>query len=111
MKGKDDFIQYVESFLKEEDLSEDGLKFWNALKITEDEDKPLFTENGEKIFMFLKNQEQENWKSKEIADELGISSRGVSGAMRKLVTDGFVDKLGNSPVIYTLSNKGKEFNI
>lgn len=111
MKSKDEFIKFIEERVNVEEMSESVLKFWNCLKDTEEKDKPLFTENGEKIFVFLKNQEQENWKAKEIAEELGLSSRGVSGAIRKLVTDGFVEKMGADPVIYTLSQYGKDFNI
>jgi DNA-binding PadR family transcriptional regulator len=35
----------------------------------------------------------------------------VSGAMRKLVTDGFVEKMSDEPVIYTLTEKGKNYKI
>jgi Mn-dependent DtxR family transcriptional regulator len=35
----------------------------------------------------------------------------VSGAMRKLVTDGYVEKVGESPVIYMLTEKGKNITI
>ena len=51
------------------------------------------------------------WKAKELADALMISSRSASGSCRKLVTDGFVEKIGKDPVIYTLSSKGKEIII
>jgi predicted transcriptional regulator len=50
-------------------------------------------------------------KAKEIAEGMFISSRTVSGAMRKLVTDGFVEKVGQDPVMYILTEKGKNFNI
>jgi Mn-dependent DtxR family transcriptional regulator len=49
-------------------------------------------------------------KAKDIGDELFISSRTVSGALRKLVNDGFVEKIGQNPVIYTLTEKGKNYN-
>ena len=51
------------------------------------------------------------WKSKDIAEGLFISSRAVSGAMRKLVTDGFVEKVGQDPVIYALTEQGKNIEI
>lgn len=111
MTGREEFIKYVESVLTESELSEEALKFWNCIKNKEEKEKPLFTENGKKIFDFLKSQEQENWKAKEIAEELGMSSKGVCGAIRKLVTDNFVEKVGLDPVIYTLTTYGKEFNI
>ena len=50
-------------------------------------------------------------KAKEIAEGMFISSRAVSGAMRKLVTDGFVEKVGQDPVMYSLTEKGKNYNI
>ena len=50
-------------------------------------------------------------KSKEIAEALFVSSRSVSGAMRKLVTDGFVEKIGQDPVMYSLTEKGKNIEI
>ena len=51
------------------------------------------------------------WKAKDIAERMGISSRGVSGAMRKLVSDGFCEKIGENPIVYKLTEKGKNFNL
>jgi predicted transcriptional regulator len=51
------------------------------------------------------------WKARDVAEGLFISSRAVSGAMRKLVTDGFVEKVGESPVIYSITENGKNINI
>ena len=31
--------------------------------------------------------------------------------MRKLVSDGFVEKAGKDPIIYSLTEKGKEYEI
>ena len=50
-------------------------------------------------------------KSREIAEYLGVSSRGVAGSMRKLVSDGFVEKVSQDPIIYTLTEKGKNINL
>lgn len=112
MKGKNDFINYVEKVLNENEISEDGLKFWKFFKENKDIEKPLFTENGKKIFIFLReNLDTELWKSKDIAERLGISSRSVSGAMRKLVSDNFVEKVSTEPIVYTLTEFGKNYNI
>ncbi len=46
-------------------------------------------------------------KAKDIAEGLMMSSRRVSGSIRKLVTDGYVEKIGQDPVIYALTEKGK----
>ena len=51
------------------------------------------------------------FKAKDIGEGLGISSRTASGAMRKLVTDGYVEKIGESPVVYALTSFGIEVNV
>ena len=58
-----------------------------------------------------KNVDTPMWKARDIAEGLFISSRAVSGAMRKLVTDGFVEKVGQDPVIYSITEKGKNIDI
>lgn len=110
MSLKQDFIDYVESNFNSNPMPENLTEYWNKFKNgTNAKDKPQFTENGKLILKFLKeHQETEMWKSKDIAEEMFISSRTVSGAIRKLVTDGYVDKVGQDPVIYTLTEKGKE---
>ena len=49
--------------------------------------------------------------AKDIGEGLFISSRAVSGAIRKLVTDGYVEKIGQDPVVYALTEKGKTVEI
>ena len=46
------------------------------------------------------------FKSKDIAERLFVASRSVSGAMKKLITEGFVKKVGTDPVVYSLTDKG-----
>ena len=76
--------------------------------------KPAFTENGAKVLKYI----QENvdafnnmFKAKDIGEGTMMSSRGASGAMRKLVTDGYLEKIGTDPVIYALTEKGKTVDI
>lgn len=116
MTKKEKFIEAIEdAFFSKVDINEldpDIVLYWEALKGKVEEDKPLFTDNGKLILQYLKdNQETPMWKAKDIAEGLFISSRGVSGAMRKLVTDGYVEKVGQDPVIYSLTEKGKTVEI
>ena len=74
-------------------------------------EKPALTDNGKLVLKYLQDVPAGIYKAKDIADGLFVSSRNVSGAMRKLVTDGFVEKVGESPALYTLTEKGKEFKI
>ena len=75
-------------------------------------EKPVLTDNGKQILAYLqKNPDKIMVKARDIAEDLFISSRAVSGSLRKLVSDGFVDKMGESPVIYSITEKGKNFII
>lgn len=96
-----------------EDIWEDACLFWEAFTSSSDKnDKPLFTDNGKLILNFLKdNQDTPLWKAKDIAENLLVSSRTVAGAMRKLVTDEYVEKVGKEPTIYSLTEKGKNIVI
>lgn len=110
MTKKDEFIKYVEDLMDGNlyEMSENVRLYWDAFKGKVEEEKPMFTDNGKLILQYLKdNQSTPMWKAKDIAEGLFISSRGVSGAMRKLVTDGYVEKVGQDPVIYSLTEKGK----
>ena len=91
-------------------FSKDALTYFEVLRKMNDKDNPTFTKNGKLILDFIqKNHETYNnlFKAKDIGEGLGISSRTASGALRKLVTDGFVEKMGDSPTIYSLTEKGR----
>ena len=49
--------------------------------------------------------------SKEAAEALFTSGRSIAGSMRKLVSDGYVEKMGKNPVQYSLTEKGKLYTI
>jgi predicted HTH transcriptional regulator len=113
MSLKQDFISYVESNFEKNPMPDNLTEYWEKFKgNTSNEDKPLFTENGKKILAFLQeNADHETWKSKDIADGMFISSRTVSGAIRKLVSDGYVEKVGQDPVIYCITELGKTIDL
>lgn len=74
-------------------------------------EKPLFTDTGLIILEYLQSQDDKKLKASEIAQGMNISSRTVSGSIRKLVSDNFVQKFGQNPVIYSLTEQGKNFDI
>ena len=112
MSKKDAFISQITAALgdaPEQVLTGDALDYWNALIQAGDTSKPKFTENGKLVLGYMiENKEtfRNLFKAKEIGEGLGISSRTASGAMRKLVTDGYVEKIGQDPVVYALTEKG-----
>lgn len=120
MSKKEKFIEEIEMMIEnvrkttgENPLSEDAAVYFEALKGAADKEKPAFTENGKLVLQFMKdNKDKYNnmFKAKEIGEELNITSRTASGATRKLVTDGYVEKIGESPVVYSLTEKGISVN-
>lgn len=117
MSKKQEFIEFVEKLMAElnigpEDMSENVCLYFEALRSKDEIDKPLFTDNGKIILQFLReHSETDMWRARDIGEGLFISSRTVSGAMRKLIIDGFVESVSKSPTIYTLTEKGKNIEI
>lgn len=116
MTKKQKFIEAIDdAFFSKIDINEidpDIVAYWTALK-GDESNKPTFTDNGKLIIQYLQTLPEGTsmMKAKEIAEGMFISSRAVSGAMRKLVTDGFVEKVGESPVMYALTDAGKNITI
>lgn len=92
-------------------ISDEVQDVYNMLQEQQAMEKPMFTESGLSILEYLQTCDAKSLKARDIADGMVISSRQVSGAIRKLVTDGFVDKYGQNPVIYSLTEKGRNFDI
>lgn len=122
MSKKEKFIDEVKTLMEQalscqempfEGLTPDALDFWNGLNATGDSERPAFTENGKLVLGYMQdNKDTYNnlFKAKDIGEGLGISSRTASGAARKLVTDGYIEKVGKDPVVYSLTQKGIEVN-
>ena len=116
MSKKEKFFKAVQEALFDKvDLTEmdpDVIAYWEAFKGKEEADKPMFTDNGKIILKYLQdNPDITSAKAKDIGEGLFISSRAVSGAIRKLVNDGFVEKIGQDPVLYSITEKGKTIEI
>lgn len=114
---KQEFIDFVNALMEAapdvvaERMTENVKLYLDAL-IGNTENKPDLTENGKIILQHLQsNTDVVTWKARDIAESIGISSRGVAGTLRKMVNDGFVEKLGENPAVYTLTEKGKNYNI
>lgn len=112
MSLKQDFINYVESNFITNPMPNNLIEYWDKFKGKTDNEKPLFTKNGKNILAFLQEHPDTfTWKAKDIAEGMFISSRSVSGGIRKLVNDGFVEKVGQDPTIYSITEKGKNIKI
>lgn len=116
MTKKEKFIELVETGFEAIDIdlndpdTADAMAYWEAFKGKKEIEKPEFTDNGKLILKYLQDHATDipMAKAKDIGEGLFVSSRVVSGAIRKLVTDGYVEKIGQDPVVYAITNKGKE---
>lgn len=112
MSKHQEFIDWVESLIRSQEEpiipSEGAAAYWEALKSTNTEsEKPEFTDNGKMILKKLQEMPDGAYKAKDIAEALFIMSKSVSGAMRKLVSGGYVEKIGKDPIAYAITEKGK----
>lgn len=115
-KMKQEFLDFLNELMKAapdvvEAKMTDSIKNYIETLSGTVENKIVLTDNGKIILDYMKKTDVLMLKAKDIAEGLGISSRQVSGALRKLVTDGFVEKVSQDPVIYTLTEKGRNFII
>jgi predicted transcriptional regulator len=112
---KEEFIKFFEELMAKANITEDDIPenvkaYINAIKDGTKGEKPILTDNGKLVLDYLqKNPDPQ--KARDIADGMCISSRTVSGTLRKLVNDGFCEKMGQDPVIYAITEKGKDFII
>ena len=113
---KQEFLNFLNALMEASPdltntLMTDSIKSYiDALSSTNTE-KPEITDNGKQILKYLQEVNTPALKARDIAEGLVISSKAVSGSMRKLVTDGFVEKVGQDPAIYTITEKGKNYII
>ena len=117
MTKKDKFIKIIENEVFSKNLAEkypdeyeDAKIFFEVLKNgTDKEAKAKFTEVGRAVLEYIRNNKDVHnnlFTAKDIASEISLTSRSVSGAARKLVNDGYLEKLGESPVVYALTELG-----
>lgn len=123
MNKKDCFIELVEeafkhidveNFIGEDERGKKGFEYWEEFKSGKITSKGGITENGAKILTFMiENEDKFNniFKAKEIGEGLFCSGRSVSGSMKKLVTDGYCEKVGSDPVCYGLTDYGRSYSV
>lgn len=68
------------------------------------------TEKGKVVLKALEGTE--DWVSaKNIGNKIDVPSKSVTGALIKLVNDGYVEKQKGVPTVYRLTQKGIEYNL
>ena len=86
------------------ELIKTALDFYENYQNSQPAKKPI-TDKGIPIILALR--EVEDWiTAKALGERMDISGRSVSGSLKKLVTDGYVDKRAGSPAAYKITDKG-----
>ena len=120
MTKKERFIEFVNEIMDVARVNEwddkedwkDAFDFFEDLKNDKIKNSGAMTENGKKLLSWMqKNVDTMTniFTSKEAAEALFTSGRSISGSMRKLVNDGYVEKIDKNPVRYSLTEKGKQY--
>ena len=100
---------YAENYPDEYELA---ASFWEDFKDGKVKNSGAMTENGKKLLSWMQkniNVMSNIFTSKEAAEALFTSGRSIAGSMRKLVNDGYVEKIDKNPVRYSLTEKGKQY--
>lgn len=102
----------MNEFLKELEIyskyfSPEVMSFYTDLK---EKAQNTFTENGKKILICMQQNENKYkiFNSKQLGELLFMPPRSVSGAMKKLLNEGYCRKQATNPVTYELTTLGKE---
>lgn len=104
---KEIFDQSVYAENYDEDW-EDICNYWHSFLAKQDDNG--ITDIGKNILTFMQENEVTSnnlFKARQIGEGLFMSSRSVSGAMRKLVAEGYVTKTPGNPVVYSLTDMGR----
>lgn len=112
MTKKETFIKLMTDVLDKTDLNkyeekdvQTAMSYWKSFKASGN--KPGMTETGQKIIDYMREEKDNSknlFKSKTIGEGLFMSARSVSGSMRKLIADGYVKKVQDKPVVYSLTD-------
>lgn len=113
MSKQQDFVAWIQEMMNVSKIepNENAKAYFEALcRVDAKVEKSLLTPNGRMIMKYLQSVPEGMYKARDIAEGLFISSKSVSGAMQKLCSDGYVEKVGKDPVIYTITEQGKKLN-
>ena len=115
MSNKEIFIQYVEEVMKNSEMPEGAVKYFESLKESKEKIKPPVSHLGYLILEVMKTNPKNEFTAKMLGEAMSqigrryISGRTASGATRALIAKGLIQKVENSkPIAYTITQLGME---
>lgn len=89
-------------------IPQEAIDFFEDYKKCASSNKKAITEKGINILKEMRELDEDAWISATaLGQRMDISGKSVSGTMRKLVTDGYVEKRIGNPASYRLTEKGR----
>ena len=104
---KNVFIETVENFFNAYPLNvpTEALEFFEDYKRGKSSNRKEITDKGIAIILALR--ENPEWiTAKALGEIMDVSGRSISGSMKKLVEDGYVEKRAGTPSAYKITEKG-----
>ena len=101
---KNVFIETVENLFNAYPMNvpAEALEFFEDYKRGKSSNRKEITEKGIAIILALR--ENPEWiTAKALGEIMDVSGRSVSGSMKKLVEDGYVDKRAGTPSAYKIT--------
>ena len=111
MNKKEIFIQTIDDLIKDNPnaFSKEAMEYWEEFK-AEPASKNI-TEKGILILKYMANNKDlynNVFTSQLIGAGMQLTGRSVSGSMRKLVSEGYVNKLDAKPIAYQITEQGMQ---
>lgn len=102
-----EIVKYDEGKTIDFSIPEEALDFFEDYKKAKSEGSQPFTEKGIVVMKAL--YEVNDWiTATALGEIIGKNGRSVSGTMKKLVEDGYVEKKEGKPASYHITEFGKE---
>lgn len=104
---KNVFIETVENLFNAYPLNvpTEALEFFEDYKRGKSSNRKEITDKG--IAIILAMRENSEWiTAKALGEIMDVSGRSISGSMKKLVEDGYVEKRAGTPSAYKITEKG-----
>ena len=115
---KDEFLDFLDALMTANPELTAKLKTENVAAYIDtirnggDPAKETMTKNGLAVLTYLQSITTP-LKSKDIALGMGVGAKSVTGTLRKLSTDGYVEKVASpgASAVYLITDKGKNFKL
>lgn len=102
-----EMVKYNEGKTIDFSIPEEALDFFEDYKKAKSESSQPFTEKG--IIVMEALYKVDDWiTATALGEMIGRNGRSVSGTMKKLIEDGYVEKREGKPASYRITEFGKE---